>query len=154
MALSDYLTPGRIATSLTASGKPQAIAEMAQLLVMDPDAPGDDLDVAAVTEILEAREALASTGVGSGVAIPHGRMAGLSRVRAALGIAKNGVPFDAIDGEAVTVIVAILAPEEQRHQHLRILADVSRVLRSAEFRRRLALVSTPEEAFAVVQESA
>lgn len=152
MALSDYLTPRRITTSLSASGKPEAIAAMAQLLVEDPE--GAELDVAAIAEILEAREALASTGVGSGVAIPHGRVAGLSHVRAALGIARNGVPFDAIDGEPVTVIVAILAPEEQRRQHLRILADVSRVLRRPDFRRRLALVSSPEEAFAVVQESA
>jgi PTS system nitrogen regulatory IIA component len=108
------------------------------------------LDVAAVHRVLAERESLASTGVGSGVAIPHGRLPGLSSIQAALGICQQGVSFDAIDGRPVHIFVAILAPEQQSSQHLKVLARVSRVLRDAPTRARLLEARTAEEAISIV----
>lgn len=150
MSLGDYVSIHRISTALTSDTKSTVLREMSALLTVD--AP--HLDVDAVVGVLEAREALASTGVGSGVAIPHGRLAGLTEVRAAFGVARDGVPFEAIDGEPVTLIVAVLAPEDQQSKHLRVLADASRVLRRDSFRRALVAAERPEQALALLQQSA
>ncbi|MBX3250085.1 MAG: PTS sugar transporter subunit IIA [Myxococcales bacterium] len=119
--------------SREAEDKPSVLREISRLFAADdPSLPEDE-----VYRVLMARESLASTGVGSGVAIPHGRVAGLDQIRAALLVHGEGVPFDAVDGERVQVFVAILAPEDKPSQHLRVLAEVSRLLRRREVRERL-----------------
>ena len=98
-----------------------------------------------------ARESLASTGVGSGVAIPHGRVPGIDGIQAALGIHREGIPFDAVDGERVHVFVAILAPEDKPSQHLKALAEVSRVLRRRDVREKLLSVDSAEDALLLLR---
>lgn len=129
--LAELLDPRRVSLALKAKDKQGVLAELADLLVDEGEDP------ASIVEVLWAREQLASTGVGSGVAIPHGRLSGLSSIRAALGVHPEGVAFDAIDGERVHVFVAILAPEDRPSQHLKLLAQVSRLLRRKEVRERL-----------------
>jgi PTS system nitrogen regulatory IIA component len=140
--LDQILHVDRVTTALAADDKEGALRILAEMFT--------GLDVAAVHRVLAERETLASTGVGSGVAIPHGRLPGLSTIQAALGICREGVPFDAIDGRPVHIFVAILAPEQQSSQHLKVLARVSRVLRDATTRARLLEARTADEAMAIV----
>jgi PTS system nitrogen regulatory IIA component len=86
--------------------------------------------------ILE-REKLGSTGIGEGVAIPHGKMKGLDTILCAFGRSKKGVEFGAVDRQPVHILFLLLAPEETTGLHLRMLSRISRILRDASFRKRL-----------------
>jgi PTS system nitrogen regulatory IIA component len=140
--LDQVLQVDRVTTTLVASDKAGALRALAEMF------PG--LDVASVHRVFAEREALASTGVGSGVAIPHARISGIPEIQAALGICPDGVAFDAIDGRPVHIFVAILAPEQQSSRHLKVLARVSRVLRDPSTRERLIAAATPADAIEIV----
>ncbi|HJL05779.1 MAG TPA: PTS sugar transporter subunit IIA [Polyangiaceae bacterium LLY-WYZ-15_(1-7)] len=146
MKLGELLHETRVSLALDASDKEGALRELAALLTGGDPA----LSATAVFDVLAAREELASTGVGSGVAIPHGRVAGLEEIRAALAVHRGGVDFEAIDGEKVHVLVAILAPEDRPSQHLKVLAEVSRALRKKDVRRALREAATPRDAIAAL----
>lgn len=133
MLLAELFREERVRLSREAEDKAAVLHEIAQLFAADDPVLAED----EVFRVLMARESLASTGVGSGVAIPHGRIGGLDQIRAALLVHSEGVSFDAVDGERVHVFVAILAPEDKPSQHLRVLAEVSRLLRRREVRERL-----------------
>lgn len=133
MRLAELLHPERVNRSLEASDKNEVLRSLAALFTVT----NSNLGVGAVYEVFADREALASTGVGSGVAIPHGRIAGLGRMQAAMGIHHAGVSFDAVDGSPVYIFVAVLAPERRPSEHLKALARISRLLRNDEVRRQL-----------------
>jgi len=138
MPLADILPVARVAVPLDAADKLSALRQMAALLARGEHTAGEtDLDAARVCAVLEAREQLASTGVGDGVAIPHGRIGGITTMRAALAVHAGGIAFEAVDGEPARVFVAILAPETQPSQHLKVLAEVSRRLRRGNVRERI-----------------
>ena len=146
MGLAQYTSADRIATGVTLASKAAALRILADLLVR-----GDDtLSAAAVIEVLLAREQLGSTGLGSGVAIPHGRIGGVEEIRAALITVPEGVDFDSVDGDPVRILVAILAPKDRPSQHLKVLADVSRLLRRGTVRHALAEATDPQVAYAAL----
>lgn len=147
MGIAQYLQPSRIATDVEVATKAAALRVLAGLLVTGDDQLGE----AAVLEVLLAREQLASTGVGSSVAIPHGRVGGLGEIRAALAIVPGGVDFDAIDGEPVHILVAIIAPKDRPSQHLKVLADVSRLLRRPGVRQGLLQAPSPQSALELIR---
>lgn len=138
------LIDARVTLTLDGSDKAGVLAELSALLA------DEGVSANAIHQALTEREELASTGVGSGVAIPHGRVSGLEELRAALGVHKSGVPFDAVDGEPVHVLVAILAPEGKPSRHLKALAEVSKVLRQAHVRKRLLEAESVEEALSAL----
>jgi len=142
MRLADLVTEDRVLTRLDAASKEEALAAVAALFDGVEGLRGED-----VRGVLEERERLASTGVGSGVAIPHGRIPQLQQLLAAVAISPKGIPFDAIDGQAVHILVVVLAPQRHTGDHLKVLARVSRMLRSKEVRQRL--VSAPNAAGAL-----
>jgi len=146
MLLTEILSEQRVTTHLAASTKDDALLEIARLFATDDPS----LEVRAVHEVLCERERLASTGVGSGVAIPHGRMGAIDQLRAAVAVSPAGIPFDAIDGAPVRIIVGVLAPQHHTGDHLRILARVSRLLRSAQVREGLLSAESPHAAFEVI----
>jgi nitrogen PTS system EIIA component len=146
MRLTDILTESRVTTELTATTKQAALSTVAQLFTLDDGS----LDAPAVYEVLSERERLASTGIGSGVAIPHGRLASLDRLRAAVAISPNGIPFEAIDGAPVRIVVGVLAPQHHTGDHLRVLARVSRLLRNKDVRESLLAARSAHEAFDVI----
>lgn len=146
MRLTEILNEQRVTTQLTATTKEEALAALAQLFTED-DA---GLDAKAVYEVLSERERLASTGIGSGVAIPHGRIAQLERLRAAIAVSPAGIPFEAIDGAPVRIVVGVLAPQHHTGDHLRVLARVSRLLRNPEVRESLLQARDAHEAFAII----
>ncbi len=146
MALASYLDSSRIVTQAAPADKAEALQMVSSLL-----AEGGNHTQEAILQVLEERERLATTGVGSGVAVPHGRL-DVSETRAALLIVPQGVAFDAIDGRDVHLVVGVLAPEAQPTKLLRMLADASRVLRESETRRQLVACTSEEEAMTFLQD--
>ena len=135
----------RVRLSMTAHDKGEVLSQMADLLCV-----GSPLRPEAVCAVLREREEIASTAVGSGVAIPHGRLLDVETVRGALGLLREGVDFDAVDGRPVRIVVGLLAPEDRPVDHLKALARVSRRLRHAEVRRALLAARTAEQALAAL----
>jgi len=102
-----------------------------------PGVPAEKL-----TEVLLDRERLSSTGIGDGVAIPHGKLAGLPGLVAAFGVSREGLDFDAIDGKPTHLFFALLAPENSAGVHLKALARISRLFKNPAFRK--AIVEAPD----------
>lgn len=128
--LADLLHPDRVRVGLTLPDKEAALRAVASLLTMPEAVVNDEV----LYDVLLERERLASTGIGSGVAIPHGRYDGVEELRAAIAICPAGVEFDAVDDLPVKIIVAIVGPKSMPQKHLAALAGVSRVLRNEEKR--------------------
>jgi len=147
--LADLLHPERVSIAVMASDKEAALRALAGLLVM----PERKANEESVYDVLMERERLASTGVGSGVAIPHGRFDGVDGLRAAVAICAGGVDFDAVDGLPVKILVAIVGPRSMPQKHLAALAGVSRVLRNDAVREGLIATGNDAEAYRLLVES-
>src|SRR6187551_3424010 len=144
MQLSEILAVNRIAIDPTGDQLPQASNVLEKLAVML--ASGGDCDAETVLRLLREREQLLSTGVGDGVAIPHTPVPGLLAQRAALVLCPRGVEFSAIDQQPVKIFFAVIGPKSAASEHLKILARLSRLLKSPETRRRLLEASVAEQA--------
>jgi nitrogen PTS system EIIA component len=94
-------------------------------------------DVEEAVDVIMEREKLGSTGIGDGVAIPHGKMRGLNNILCAFGRSKAGVDFDAVDRKPVHIFFLLLAPEDSAGLHIKMLSRISRILRDPLFRKRL-----------------
>jgi len=136
MRLADILNVERSTTSLPPGGKEVALSALAELF---PSLSTDD-----VLKAFREREALATTGVGSGVAVPHGRLASVDRTMAALAVSREGVEFESIDGQPAHIFVAIVAPE--RGDLVKVLARIARLLRDEDVRRQLVAAADGEQA--------
>jgi PTS system nitrogen regulatory IIA component len=132
MNIGDLLDRGVIAPRVTAPGKRQALRVVADLA-----ARSFGLATADVLDALLEREALGSTGVGYGVALPHARLEGLDRLHGVFVRLETPAPFDAVDDRPVDLIFALFAPRDASGEHLRALARVSRVLRQSDLREQL-----------------
>jgi PTS system nitrogen regulatory IIA component len=160
MRLADLLTVERIDTDLAVDDKGEALRAMATLLAnglyasaSGPEGWGNRAPtVEDVRRVLAERESVASTGVGEGVAIPHGRLPGLTRFVGALGIQRDGVAFDAIDGRPASILFALVGPDRAAGEHLKALARISRVLRDESVRARLLRTTEPQAALDIVLE--
>lgn len=141
MRLTDLLSPGRVGI-MRATGEPfdkeKAIGLLAALI-----GARDAVGVAEIERALLEREQLQSTGIGEGVAIPHGALPQLGEQVAALLIVPEGVDFQAIDDARVTILFGVVTPKRATGEHLKTLARVSRLLRNRDFRERL--VNAPDE---------
>ncbi len=135
MRISDFLRDKAISVSLKATDKPGVVRELVQLLVKAGEVKPTDAD--RFVEVLLAREALGSTGIGQGVGIPHGKSNCVSELVGAFGIAPRGVNFDALDGEPVYIFFLLVAPEDAAGPHLKALARISRLLKDKFFRDNL-----------------
>ncbi len=121
--------PEHVLLGSKAQSKRALLTEMAGMLPsMDPDL---------VLEVIMAREKLGSTGMGHGVAIPHGRMRGLAEPVIVVAIHEAGVDFDAIDDALVHIVVMLLVPDDNNQVHLELLATLARLLQQADIRKAL-----------------
>ena len=120
------LTPEHILLDCGANSKRALITEIANVLT--------SIDLDRVMEVVMAREHLGSTGIGHGVAIPHGRMPDLQSPMIAIGRHIQGVDFDSIDGEPVHIVVLLLVPDSDDRQHLELLAQLARTLQQSSMR--------------------
>lgn len=133
MRIEDVLKESCVIAELKGRDKRSVIYELAGVL---KDA-GLIEDIDKVAEVLLERERLGSTGIGDGVAIPHGKMKGLKTILCAFGRSKEGVEFDAVDGRPVHLFFLLIAPEAAASLHLKMLSRVSRLFRDPSFRKRL-----------------
>jgi PTS system nitrogen regulatory IIA component len=124
MDLGDLITPDGVIASLKAKNKKQALQELAQKA-----SQLTSQDARQIFETLLQRERLGSTGVGRGIAIPHGRIEGLTKVVSIFARLDEPIPFDALDEEPVELLFLLLAPEHAGADHLKALARISRLLR-------------------------
>jgi nitrogen PTS system EIIA component len=130
MQLEEYLQPEFVIGELAAETKPAVLAE----LVAPIKAKWPDFDAERALRVLQERESLGTTGIGDGVAIPHGKMESLERIVIVVGRSLKGVNFDALDFKPCRVFFLVLAPEHVAGLHLRILAQISRLLSDESFR--------------------
>lgn len=135
LRISEFLTEEMILPDLKATDKEGVLREMAHHLCTVAPNMRDAED--RVVRALLDRERLGSTGVGEGVAIPHAKVPGLPRLTAAFGRSLRGIPFEAIDQQPVTLVVALLVPENSAGVHLKALARISRLLKNPAFREAL-----------------
>lgn len=153
MKAESLFSPGCVSANLTAASKKQLLQEMAELAVTCGAARGSELVARDVVAAVMERERLGSTGVGSGVAIPHARIAGLEQVKAVFARLESPLPYESIDDKPVDLIVLLLAPMDAGGEHLRALAQVSRLLRREEMRDRLRSAPTAESLHLMLTEN-
>jgi len=139
MDIGDLLIGDAIVVRPGASSKRQALH-----LVAETAAEALGFDESQIFDALLEREALGSTGLGAGVAVPHARLAGLDRVCAVFVKLETPVSYDAVDDRPVDLLFALFAPPREGAEHLRALAAVSRTLRSADMRQRLRQAGTAD----------
>ena len=149
MELSDVLAPGSVIPTLKASSKKHVLQELAARAAVETAAKERE-----VFEVLLERERLGTTGVGHGVAIPHGRLTGLDRVLGFFARIDTPVDFDAVDGEPVDLVFLLLAPEGAGADHLKALARISRLLRDRSLCDKLRGSRTADALYALITESA
>ena len=142
LRVRDLLSRGRIRTDLTASSKKSLLDKLAA--EFHADRP--DLDERRIFQTLNRREQLGSTAVGHGIALPHGRLAELEQPLGAFSRLREPADFDALDDEPVSLVFALLVPDEENEQHLQVLARLARMLDDSEFREEL-LAAPAEEIF-------
>jgi PTS system nitrogen regulatory IIA component len=111
-----------------------------------------EIDAELLVNVLWERERLGSTAIGDGIAIPHGKLAGLKGVIGAFGRHRSGVDFDSLDGKPTRLFFVLVAPEDSVGQHLKALARVSRLLKDASFRERLINAVDRTELFRLIRE--
>ncbi len=136
MDTTTLIQPERVLPDSEASSKRALLTEMAHALSsMDPDR---------ILEVVMAREHLGSTGIGHGVAIPHGRMPDLASPVIALVRHKEGIDFDSIDGAPVHIVILLLVPDSEDQAHLELLARLARLLQQGSFRDAIMHADSPE----------
>lgn len=149
MDIEALLDRRAIAPKVAASTKRQALS-----LIAETAARRFGLDAGEVLEALSAREQVGSTGVGQGVALPHARLGGLARMRGLFMRLETPVDYDAVDGQPVDLLFALLAPVDAGSEHLQALARVSRLLRQAELRQQLRQARTIDALYALLVQPA
>jgi PTS system nitrogen regulatory IIA component len=147
MKIAEFLHPGAVIADLTADSKPQVIRELCESLArVHPSVSSDRL-----VEVLLEREKLGSTGIGEGVAIPHGKVPGLPALMASFGRSPQGVDFRAIDGRPTHLFFTLFAPENSAGAHLKALARISRIFKNAAFRDAIMKAKTAEEIYRLIE---
>lgn len=141
MQLTDFLSPRAIASGVELNSKKRALELVSELIA----AQQSDLTASEVFESLVARERLGSTGLGHGVAIPHARLKGLDRTLCAFMRLNKGIDYDAIDGQPVDLICALLVPQQSTEAHLELLSALAEMFSDGEFCHRLRTASGEEQ---------
>jgi PTS system nitrogen regulatory IIA component len=144
MSLDTLFNGQCVAHDLRVSGKKQLLKEMISLARNCPRVKEAGLDERELLSAVMERERLGTTGIGSGVAIPHARVKGLTQMSAAFARLGTEIDYDAVDDRPVDLVVMLLAPENAGAEHLRALAQVSRLLRREETRARLRAAPSAE----------
>jgi mannitol/fructose-specific phosphotransferase system IIA component (Ntr-type) len=151
MNLLDILQPSCIKAPMAATDKKAAIHELVDVLA----AAGKVTDPAALKEAVWTREQTRTTGIGHGLAIPHGKCAGMAPgvgLAMALGKPAQPIEFGAIDGKPVRLIIMLASAPDRNSDHIQALARVSRLMTMADFRERIYAASTPDEIYSLIKD--
>ena len=149
MRLSELLTPARIRVPLLARDKEGVLRELVELLLDGNGAQQRDEVLGAILE----RERQFPTGIGYGVAVPHGKTPALTTLTVAAGTSPAPVPYETIDGEPVRLFFLLAGPEALAGQHVKALSRISRLVRRDDARERLLRCQNPEEFYRALQEA-
>lgn len=152
MRLSEILKPENIKVPLDAKTKAEAIGELVNILAKS----GEITDPKQVLDAVLEREATRTTGIGNGLAIPHGKCTGAAHLSMAIGRPQTPIDFQAIDGRPVNLIWLLTSPPDKTGPHIHALARISRLMTIDKFRASLAAAKTAQEVFdaIVTQENA
>ncbi|MEA2710928.1 MAG: nitrogen system component [Phycisphaerales bacterium] len=146
MRLIEILKPANIKIPLESKTKAEAIGELVKVLA----ASGDVTDSKKVLDAVLEREATRTTGIGNGLAIPHGKCAGTKDLVMAIGRAATPIDFQAIDGRPVSIIWMLASPPDKTGPHIHALARISRLMTIDKFRAALLQAKTAQEAFDII----
>jgi nitrogen PTS system EIIA component len=146
MKMSDFLDPQAIVSDLKATNKKEVLEELSS--VLETLHPALDRDK--MVGVLLDRERLGSTGVGEGVAIPHGKMGGLEGIIACFGRSTRGVEFEAVDNQPVRLFFLLFAPENSAGAHLKALAKISRLLKRPSVREALLQARSKQDLYGIL----
>ena len=145
MLLTELLSPDQVVIPVSARDKTGVIAELTRHLT---DRLGGDY--AEVLAAVREREAGGSTGFGFGVAIPHARSRGVSKLSLVCGVSSSPVPYDSIDGEPVRLFFLIVGPEGSAGDHVRVLSRIAVLVRRESVRKQLCEADTPGEFYNIL----
>jgi nitrogen PTS system EIIA component len=148
MPLLDFLSPQAVLAALRVNGKKQALHELAS-----HSARLTGLEERVVFEALLQRERLGSTGIGEGIAIPHGKLPGLNRLFGLAARLEKPIDFEALDGQPVDILFLLLAPEDAGADHLKALSRIARVLRQPGLVERIRATRDAAALYAVLTDS-
>jgi PTS system nitrogen regulatory IIA component len=147
MKLTDILREEQVIADLKARSKRSAMEELCQAL--NKEHPS--LDMKSLMEVLVERERLGSTGIGDGIAIPHGKLPHLDDLMLSFGRSLDGVDFDSLDGKPAHLFFLVVAPENSAGTHLKALARISRLLKSNVVRRELMEAKDAHDIYAIIE---
>ena len=148
MKITDILDEGSVIQDLRSTSKKGILEELSNVLVERGKLPDRDK----VVEVLLEREKLGSTGIGDGIAIPHGKMKGIKGLVTSFGRSIKGVNFESIDNKPTHLFFLLVAPENSAGIHLKALARISRLLKDSGFRIRLMEASDRQDLFRIIAE--
>ena len=148
MKISDLLNPAAVAADLKSAGKSEVLAELTDAMLRVENS----LDHDEVVRVLQERERLGSTGIGDGVAIPHGKLKKIKDLMISFGRSRAGIDFDSMDGKPAHLFFLLVAPEESVGVHLKMLARISKLLKSPMVRQRLLEANGSEEICMIIAE--
>ncbi|MCF7956399.1 MAG: PTS sugar transporter subunit IIA [Phycisphaerae bacterium] len=146
MILTQILQPTCVKVPLASNDKDSAITELVDMLAAAKQI--DDRDM--VLEAVLIREQTRSTGIGSGIAIPHGKCSGVKELVMAIGIAKTPLDFDSIDQKPVSIIVLLASPTDRTGPHIQALARISRLMLDDKFKEQLQNSNSAEEVYDMI----
>lgn len=146
MILTQILQPTCVIAPLKSTDKDSAITELVDVLAQN----GQLLDRDGVLEAVLTREATRSTGIGSGIAIPHGKCSGVKELVMSIGIAADPIEFDSIDNKPVTIICLLVSPNTSTGPHIQALARISRLMLDEDFKTKLEQTTSPEAAYEMI----
>ena len=149
MRLSELLTPARIRVPLGARDKEGVLRELVELLLDGDGVQARDEILGAILE----RERQFTTGIGYGVAVPHGKTPVLTTLGVVAGTSPAPVPYETIDGEPVRLFFLLAGPESLAGQHVKVLSRISRLVRREPVRQRLLQARTPQEFYNSLREA-
>ena len=146
MKISDMLDEDHILVDLKARDKKTVLEELAGVITShDPS-----LEKGSLVKVLMEREKLGSTGIGDGVAIPHGKFPGVEQPIISFGRSRKGLDFDSMDGTPAFLFFLLVAPENSASVHLKALARIAKILKNSSFRKTLIEASTKEEIYRII----
>ena len=148
MKILDYLDDKTVLTDLEATDKPGVIDELSGPVAKKTGIPHNK-----IARVLMEREKLGSTGIGGGIGIPHGKLAGMETLVIGFGLSRKGVDFDAMDHKPVHLFFLLLSPDDSTGLHLMLLARISRMLKDLGFRESLANAKDREDVLRILREA-
>jgi len=146
MKIMDYLSEERVIPDLQGADKPAILKELSSVLVK----PCQVTSVEELLQVLLEREKLGSTGIGEGIAIPHGRLKKLNNFFICFGRSLKGVDFDSIDGKPSQLFFLVMAPENSAVENLKLLSRIVTLLKESSFKRRLMDAHSQKELFQIL----